>query len=54
MANEPKIKKKITEELLDELLNGEDPKEAFLNGGLLDDLKKAIAERALNAEMDAH
>lgn len=54
MANEPKRKTKITDELLDELLSGEDPKEAFLNGGLIDDLKKAIAERALNAEMGAH
>lgn len=54
MANEPKSKKKITDELLDELLGGEDPKEAFLNGGLIDDLKKAIADRALNAEMDVH
>ncbi len=39
---------------LDELLGGEDPKEAFLNGGLIDDLKQAIAERALNAGMDLH
>jgi putative transposase len=54
MANEPKSKTKITADLLDELLGGEDPKEAFLNGGLIDDLKKAIAERALNAEMDVH
>lgn len=54
MANERKSKAKITAELLDELLGGEDPKEAFLNGGLIDDLKKAIAERALNAEMDVH
>ena len=43
MANEPKSTKKITDEPLDELLGGEDPKKAFLNGGLIDDLKKAMA-----------
>lgn len=30
------------------------PKTAFDPGGLLDDLKKALAERALNGEMDHH
>jgi len=54
MASEQKSKTKITEELLDELLGCEDLKEAFLDGGLIDDLKKAIADRALNAEMDVH
>src|SRR5690348_185879 len=45
----------IPDELLDRLLAGGDPKEA-LSGkdGLLDALKKALAERALNAEMDHH
>ena len=28
--------------------------EAFRSGELIDDLKKAVAERALNAEMDVH
>ena len=40
--------------LLDQLLAGADPKTAFDPNGLLDDLKKALAERVLNAEMDHH
>jgi putative transposase len=35
-------------------LSGADAKTAFDQGGLLDALKKALAERALNAEMDHH
>ena len=31
-----------------------DPQAAFAKDGLLDELKKALAERALNAEMDHH
>ena len=45
---------KIPDALLDQLLAGADPKTAFDPNGLLDDLKKALAERALNAEMDHH
>ena len=44
----------IPDALLDQLLAGADPKTAFDPNGLLDDLKKALAERALNAEMDHH
>ena len=33
---------------------GADPKTAFAKDGLLDELKKAFAERALNAEIDHH
>jgi len=44
----------IKEELLDELLKGRDPKALFDQNGLLDELKKALAERALNAELDHH
>jgi putative transposase len=33
---------------------GADPKTAFAKVGLLDELKKAFAERALNAEIDHH
>ncbi|WP_441489657.1 transposase [Bosea sp. 2RAB26] len=40
--------------LLDQLLAGADPKTASDANGLLDDLKKALAEWALNAEMDHH
>lgn len=41
-------------ELLDSLLAGRDPKTILDSGGLIGDLKKALAERMLNAEMDAH
>src|SRR6195952_5378754 len=44
----------IPDALLDQLLAGADPKTAFESEGLLDELKKALAERALNAEMDHH
>ncbi|EAU41014.1 TRm3 transposase [Fulvimarina pelagi HTCC2506] len=44
----------ISDALLDQLLLGADPTTAFDPGGLLDGLKKAPAERALNAEMDHH
>ena len=44
----------ISDELLDRLLAGRDPAEAFHSGELIDDLKKAVAERALDAEMDVH
>jgi putative transposase len=44
----------IPDALLDQLLSGADAKTAFDPGGLLDGLKKALAERALNAEMDHH
>ena len=44
----------IPDALLDQLLAGADPKTAFEPNGLIDGLKKALAERALNAEMDHH
>ncbi len=44
----------IPDALLDQLLAGADPKTASDADGLLDDLKTALAERALNAEMDHH
>ncbi len=44
----------IPNELLDQLLAGGDAAAALDQGGLLDALKKALAERALNAEMDHH
>ena len=43
-----------SDELLDRLLAGRGPAEAFRSGELIDDLKKAVAERALDAEMDVH
>jgi putative transposase len=44
----------VPDELLDQLLGGSDPRAALADGGLLDGLKKALAERVLNAEMDHH
>ena len=47
-------KQRISDIVLDELLAGEDPREAFRSGDLLGALQKAIAERALAAEMAVH
>jgi putative transposase len=44
----------IKNEILDELLKDKDPKTIFSSQGLLGELKKALAERVLNAEMDHH
>ena len=44
----------IPDQLLDQLLAGADAKTAFEKDGLLDELKKALAERALNAEINHH
>ncbi|MFM8746068.1 MAG: IS256 family transposase [Aestuariivirga sp.] len=44
----------IDKELLDQLLAGRDPKDLFSKDGLLDDLKKALSERILDAELDEH
>ena len=44
----------ISDGLFDQLLAGADSKTAFAKDGLLDELKKAFAERALNAEIDHH
>ena len=45
---------RIPDALLDQLLGGAEAKTAFDPNGLLDDLKKALAERAVNAEIDRH
>jgi putative transposase len=45
---------RIPDEMVDQLLSGTDAGTAFEQGGLLEQLKKALAERALNAEMDHH
>jgi putative transposase len=45
---------RISDALLDQLLAGGDAKAALDPNGLLDELKKALSERALNAEMDHH
>jgi putative transposase len=44
----------IKKDTLDQLLSGRDPKEVFSKEGLFDELKKALAERVLNAELDDH
>lgn len=44
----------IDKDLLDQLLAGRDPKDVFSKDGLLDDLKKALSERILDAELDEH
>jgi putative transposase len=44
----------LPDALLDQLLAGTDARSALDPGGLLDGLKKALTERALNAEMDHH
>jgi putative transposase len=45
---------RIPDHLLDQLLAGTDAQFAFARNGLLEELKKALAGRALNAEMDHH
>lgn len=45
---------KFDPELLDALLAGEDPKTVLTSKGLFGDLKKALAERLLNAELEHH
>src|SRR6201989_2401780 len=44
----------IEKDLLDQLLAGRDPKDVFNKDGLVDQLKKALSERILNAEIDEH
>jgi putative transposase len=44
----------IPDAILDQLLAGADAKTAFDQNGLIDQLKKALAERALKAELDHH
>ena len=41
-------------EMLDQLLDGQDPTTVLRSDGLIGDLKKALAERMLNAELDVH
>ena len=44
----------IKKDTLDDLLAGRDPRAVFSKDGLFDELKKALAERVLNAELDDH
>ncbi|MDQ0470781.1 hypothetical protein [Labrys wisconsinensis] len=43
----------VPDAILDQLLGEADAKTAFDQNGLLDQLKKALAERALKAELDS-
>ena len=47
-------KRPIPPEVLDRLLDGTDPQKVFESDGLIDELKRALAERILDAEMDVH
>ena len=44
----------IDKDVLDQLLAGRDPQELFAKDGLLAELKKALSERMLSAELDDH
>jgi putative transposase len=44
----------ISDEMVDQRLAGRDPATVFESGGLVDELKKRLAERMLNGEMDHH
>src|ERR1700758_1065016 len=44
----------IKKDTLDQLLEGRDPQAVFSKDGLFDELKKALPERVLNAELDNH
>lgn len=54
LARRTREVRRFRDDPLDELLAGAGPAQVFAGGGVLDDPKKAVAERALNAEMDAH
>ena len=44
----------IDKDLLDQLMEGRDPGDLFGKGGILSELTKALAERALSMGLDAH
>ena len=44
----------IKKDTLDQLLAGRDPRAVFAKEGLVDELKKALANRVLSAELDDH
>jgi len=44
----------IEKDVLDQLLAGRDARDVFGKDGLVDELKKALSERILNAELDEH
>ena len=44
----------IDKDLLDQLMEGRKPGDLFGKDGILQELTKALAERALNTELDEH
>jgi putative transposase len=54
MARRKKQEPSEADQLLDKLLEGLSPEEVLGRGGLLEDLKKRLIERALRAEMTHH
>jgi putative transposase len=44
----------LPDDVVDQLMSGRDPSTVFDKNGLLDALRRAIAERALNVEMEHH
>jgi putative transposase len=44
----------IDKALLNQLLAGREPQDLFAKGGLIDDLKKALSERMLAAQLEDH
>ena len=54
MIERGKSSRATEKELLDQLLASRNPNEVFAKDGLLDDLKKALSEGILNAELDEH
>ena len=46
--------KAFSADFLDQLLAGRDPRTVLDSDGLIGDLKKALTERMLSAEMDVH
>ena len=51
---DPRMARRKVPVIPDELPAGRDPQAALGKDGLIDELKRALAERALNAEMDHH
>ena len=49
-----KTPERISDEMLDQLIGDADATELFQSGELLGELKRKLAERILDAEMDAH
>ena len=52
--NESQQTSRISDEMLDQLIGDRNPQELFHSGELLDELKRRLAERMLDAEMNHH